>query len=215
MEGGEGFGASDSIRIAGFQGYPSNDGFPDDPESKFTTLLSQNGPFWENISKIEASFYITALEEHFLPEYVGNIETFYQLGRDGGWDFKQLGGNLINQTYDPEDEDDGFEFGNIMTATWDFDKFKEEHGTVLGEYVFDQPPTEEGEGNWGSGSLSKFGVSIKNEDIDEYKGKIFWTDVKIYVHDMDVFMDFVKEVEEETEGRNKMSDDLKDRVIEA
>jgi len=215
--GDEGAGAAGAIRIAGFQGYKAPDGgYPDDPESKYLTLISQNGPFWENLVKIEASFYIVGGEDAETDD-IGNIETFYQDGRDGGWNWKNFGGNLLEQTFDPdsEDEDDGFEFGDIMTATWIMEEFLAKDG--VNNAVFGNPPKEkvEGDGDWGGGGLSKFGVQIQNDgNMDGFQGEIRWTDVKIYVKSLEKFMEFVDMVEEKTEGRNKLDEDLKDKIIE-
>jgi hypothetical protein len=221
----EGGGASDSIRIAGFQGYTSSDGYPDDPEANFLTLISQNGEFWDNVSKIEASFYIVSDSDESSPLDITNVEAFYQGGRDAGYDFRMFGENLLEQHGDHEcGEDDcegedcnkcGFQFGDIMDIVWDFDKYKEDVTERQSKDTFANPPVESepGNGNWGGGGINKFGITIKNESfINDFKGKIFFTEVKVYVHDKEAVMEWIEKVEEEMEI--KMDPDMLDRIIE-
>jgi hypothetical protein len=223
--GNEGGGASCAIRIFGFQGFARpTDGFPDygfgdyqDEDGVYQTLLSQNGPFWENIDKITASFFLDGDEDG--AGEIGFIETFIQHGPLGSWEFRaDTGINLIETVVDPEDDDDNFEWGMVMDAVWDFQDFRERHGTVtvwceeteseVEKYILDIPVDEDGEG----GGILKFGLMIENMDVIEMylSAKIFFTDVKIYVYDLEEFFDYVAQVAEVTKLDYS---DMTDRVI--
>jgi hypothetical protein len=219
---GEGGGGEGAIRIFGQQGITSgrpDDGYADygygefrDIDGVYTAKISQNGPFWDNISKIEATFYLESEES---PESLGNIEIFMLTGAlqgASGWQWYNAGDNLMNQVIDEDDEDGGFKWGAEMTATWDFDWFKsgengadkkysnsqtwdDEKEELVLEYVFDQP-VKDFDGTEKGGGIGKFGLMIGNNETDVYDVIIRFTDVKIYVHDMDIYQGFVDEVVE-------------------
>jgi hypothetical protein len=217
---GEGGGASGAIRIIGFQGYPKPaDGYPDyndgsieDPDGELTLLVSANGPVWENIARIEASFFFTGEGE---PEDIGNVEVFMQDGGLSGFSWWNSGQNLIEQ-FSEEHGGDGFKWGDVMTAIWDVTEFKNNEGIAIGrrwtedengewylEYVFDRGPEledpDDPDGDEQGGGVSKFGLMVQNDNIiEDIFGTIHWTDVVIYVYDMQLWEEHVAMVYEET-----------------
>ncbi|MCL1880924.1 MAG: hypothetical protein FWF76_01965 [Oscillospiraceae bacterium] len=234
-EGGEGRGASDAIWQVGFRGFDrpncgeddcegdecENDGCgydcEFDPDGEWATLVSQNGPFWANISRIVADFYIAGGENSHAND-VGNIEPYFQSGHRPSMRWRNLGSeyNLLNQIVD---EDTEFYFGAIMTAEWDINWFK--------NYIFPEGNIEdfalpaidvnaddpELDANYRGGGINKFGLMVNAscDDNDEcaggpgcfdcdFEGEIRWTNVAIYVYDIDLFMQHVAEVYETTGG---------------
>ncbi|MCL2036460.1 MAG: hypothetical protein FWG83_03625 [Oscillospiraceae bacterium] len=221
---GEGGGGEGAIRIFGFQGYPRpNDGFPDygdgsyqDVDGLYQTLVSQNGSFWESVSKIEASFYLVPKSGELDTSTVGNVQAFIQPGGIIGFGgYTLLAENLLEQVVDDETP---FEWGAVMTATWDINAFK---ATEIGgyayiddvsddkEYAFDQEVNEEGLG----GGVNKFGVVVQNDGVDEIELTIHWTDVKIYVNDKAVYDSFVDEVLAIEDAARELTDNIEGKVI--
>ncbi|MCL1831630.1 MAG: hypothetical protein FWG45_01810 [Oscillospiraceae bacterium] len=204
------------IRIAGFYGNSKAEDFslPEDPERQHATIVSQNGEFWENISKIEGYFYFESENEEPVPD---NVQLFAQAGlvlAVAGWDHgKNWGGNLLTE-FDNEDtasEEPGYVFGPecVFKAVWDIDDFKKAYGTAVhatfnpdGEYKFDQKPFDANEGtgsdaNYVGGGVNQFGFMLQNPDDDEVMTlTVVWTGVTIYVHDMDLYEKHVQEVED-------------------
>ena len=217
-EGGEGGGATDAIRIVGFQGYANpldGDKYPSGCVADWGTLISQNGPFWNNISHIEGTFYFAGREGSEAEE-ITNTETFFQGGALLGYDFVNSGENLLSQ-FDEELGGGGLHWGNLITAKWDVQAFRKRMVSNFSEEEFDSPalpvdPDDESSDREGGGVL-KFGLQVKNDNVlDDVYGRIVWTDVKIYVFDKDLFMEYVEEVFERT-GK-EMSDNALENVIE-
>jgi hypothetical protein len=214
--GGEGGGASDAIRIVGFQGYPEpEDGFNDGLDSTWQILISQNGPFWENIDRIEAGFYLEGVGG-LDAEEISNVEVFMQGGGLWSYDWVNPGYNLLNQ-FSEENGGNGFHWGNEMTAVWSVPDFIQDRVEVGGRdrELFGSPPVpdnpEDEESDKNGGGISKFGLIIETDNpINDIDAKIIWTSVTIYVYDIDLFMEFVAEVEEITEI--VMSEGAIDRV---
>jgi len=238
-------GGEEAVKLAGFQGYEKpDDGFPgDDPDGEFQTLISQNGKFWSNIAKIEAEFFFSGVDGTEA-EDIANAEMYAMGGYHSGWKWwaSGTGSNMISE-YDEArcekhegveeiDEEEGcdecgFQFGYILKAVWDMSVIKEEVGKDANDQskdIFDmepEPVSEEEGADIAGGGVSKFGVMLnvntsgdrEINSIENVPAKIHWTDVKIYVYDYDLFMEFVEEVEEKM-GK-KMSENTKDRVIEA
>ena len=223
----EGGGAEDAIRIVGFQGYaePAG-GYPDGSSNMWQHLISQNGEFWENISRIEADFFLEGLND-FEPEEISMIETFIQGGGLLGHKWSNSGYNMLwdfdpdnDEYYDTERGADGFKWGHVLTAVWDIDAWKVKMSDEMGEKFdtnFPLPATLEDpakpDGKKLGGGVLKFGLMVKTDNIlDDVDAKISWTDVTFYVYDLELFNKFVKEVEEET-GKT-MSENAVGRVIE-
>ena len=215
---GEGGGAEDGIKILGFQGYTKpDDGYPvdDDPDGEWLTLVSQNGEFWANIARIEADFFLEGLNG-FESEEISNVETFFQGGGLASWNFLNSGENLLWE-FDEENGGDGFKWGLVMKAVWDVGKFKEElteeQQESFGQAATLVDPDDESSDKKGGG-VNKFGLMIKTDNVlEDVTAKISWTDVKIYVHDLELFNSFIEELEEIT-GKS-MSANTEGRVIQA
>jgi hypothetical protein len=173
---GEGGGAEGAIRLFGFQGYPMPaGGFPDyndgsfhDPQGLYGNLISQNQDFWGNVQRIEASFYLEG-KNGADPYDVGYVQTFVQGGSTLSWRFLNSRDNLLEQV-----SYHGFEFGDVMTANWDFRDFAQETG---------------------SSDVAKMGLMIGSQSfVDDVHLTIHWTDVRIFVWDYDVFLKDVANV---------------------
>jgi hypothetical protein len=226
---GEGGGGERAIRIFNFHGYTMPaEGYPDyndgsfhDPDGVYASFISQNGKFWENVNKIEASFFLKNLCD-LESEYLTNVMGFMQNSGAMNWSSFRMdsSNNLIDQVMEREDRE--YEFGDIMHATWDITEAKntpafasvnrmcEEAGEMVQDYVFDVVASEEND--WKGGGVGKFGLVIQNaHPIDEFDMSIHWTDAKIYVYDLELYFDFVEQIEEIT---GKDFSDMKDRVIE-
>jgi hypothetical protein len=221
----EGGGASCAIRIFGFQGWSTGrppEGFPDygfgdyvDNEGQYQTMFSQHGPFWENIARIEVDFYLEGVGDTE-PDDIGNIETIIQHGEIGRWNFFQPAGNLLETVID-EEADKGFEWGDVISAVWDFDDFRERDGIKpvfcwdtevdIPQYILDIP-AEDGKG----GGVLKFGLQIQNADPVELfiTVEIHFEDVNIYVYDKEEFLAQIAAVEEITGV--EVSQEMLDRI---
>jgi hypothetical protein len=198
------------IRPTGFQGDAHrNWSCEDDPDSQWTTLVSQNGPFWENISRIEATFYLTSETGDAVD--LTSVELWAIPG--GMMDFSWWQGedNLVSQFDAEVTDDEGFVWGPscAMTAVWDIEKIAEERGRTLHnihnpnrDYVFDAAPRNIGtdeEPEYIGGGINSFGMQIKNDNsLDDLTITINWTDVVIYVHDLELYNEHLAEVLEIT-----------------
>jgi len=114
-------GRENLIRLTGFKGDPVADwADAEDPDSQWTTLVSQNGEFWENISKIEATFFVTSDDS---PAALTNVSHWFIPGGVYGFGWEDPGSNLLTQFDAVEDDDKGFVWGpsTAMTAVWDID----------------------------------------------------------------------------------------------
>jgi hypothetical protein len=192
----QGSGAS-AIRLAGFVGTAPDswlqsdaNPFRNEPQNRtWANLISQNGEFWENISRIETAL---VLESSGNAEDIGHMEGFMLGGGLTGFTWHQSG---INEIYDR-----GYDFawGNTIRLTWDIDDFKEMHGRRVnshnpeGDYVFDLPANDIAEAYDEplviGGGLNSFGFRIRNDCIDSnISVRINWTDVVIYVHCMTTY----------------------------
>ena len=224
-EGGEGGGASDAIRLIGFQGYtePKDEdgepaGFNDGLDSTWQILISQNGEFWENIARIEASFYLEGEGE---AEDIVNVEPFYQGGGLWNANWRNTGNNLL-RAFDEDNGGDGFRWGLEMTVVWDIPWFINDSVVEKGldRELFSSPPVLTDPENENSdkkgGGLLKFGLQLKNENplAEDISARIVWTDVKIFVYDLDLFMQHVNFVTEETDGAVTMAPEAIGRVFE-
>jgi len=203
------------VKTERFEGLKAR-GFADNADHGL--LISQNGDFWENISKIEASFSFEGICDIVKPEDIGFIQEYIQGGGLSNWKWWNGSENFI-ENYLNDNDAESYVWGDTMTVTWDIDKFKEEHGsTADGEYVFGEKPKmatvissgkeiEEERG----GGLIKFGLQIGSDEFDDITVKINWDDVKIYVRDLDKFYDYVDQVAE-IRGQG-MSESAKGKVF--
>ncbi|MCL1832693.1 MAG: hypothetical protein FWG45_07295 [Oscillospiraceae bacterium] len=196
----------EAIRIAGFQYQnPTNRVCEVDPDAKYATIISQNGEFWENISKIKAYFYLDSPNEKPKPD---QLQLFAQSGGligYSGWDHgKNWGGNHIVQF----DEYGNYEFGNehVFSAVWDIDDFARECGNGVsdynpdGEYMFDKKAYDvnfdlEVATRFVGGGITQFGFMLQNpSDDDEMVVSVNWTSVTIHVKDMELYEKHVAQV---------------------
>jgi len=200
------------VRIAGFQGQPVGGWVcEDDPDGEFSTIISQNGKFWENIDRIEGTFYFDSDNEEPIPANVQPVAQGGGLIAWSGWDYiGGLTGNLLSE-FDTEDgSEGGYTFGTdcVFKVVWDIGKFANANGSAVdsthnpdGKYLFDSEPIDvSGEGEDPSflgGGINQFGITVQNNSpIDELTFTFNWTGVTIYVKDLDLFNEFVEEVEE-------------------
>ncbi|MCL2070692.1 MAG: hypothetical protein FWH07_00460 [Oscillospiraceae bacterium] len=215
---GEGGGASDAIRIVGFQGYREPDGgFPDGLDSTWQDLISQNGEFWENVERIEAEFYFEGVGG-IESEAISNVEVFMQGGALWSHDWWNTGDNLLKQ-FDEDNGGDGFHWGDRMTAVWDIPFYVEHRVENVGRdrELFSSPPVpkdpEDEESDKEGGGILKFGLQVKTDSpVNDITARIIWTDVTIYVYDLDLFNEFVAEVTATT--GIEMSPGAIDRVVQ-
>ena len=134
--------------------------------------------------------------------------------------FKTIDGLDVDSVEENDKED--FEWGNILKVTWDIDAHKEEYGVDAGsgEYRFDKEPEDTEVIRSGEtvteprgGGVLKFGLQTGNDGDENVTIKIIWHDVKFYVHDLDLFYDFVDQVADiRGEG---MSESAKGKVFKA
>jgi len=192
--------AADIIKLAFFQQATID---AEGPYADYAFLVSQNGEFWSNISRIEADFFLSGASEDAEAEHLGFFQVYIQGGGLGvpPWDFWNTSAdedNLINQIpgVADEDVDRGFEFGDIMTAVWDITEFGRDR------YRFSDPPEEipndnedEDDETMGFGVL-KFGLQTGNDDIEDHRFGFHWHDVRIFVYDLELFNEFVEQVSE-------------------
>lgn len=232
------------IRSVGFQGFPRPtcpaeraeddecDGecgtcgydCEEDPDGLWSTLISQNGEFWENISKIQASFFLSG--EGVADEIITNVERYMLAGgllSNAWW---QSNINEIEQ-FSEEYGGNGFEWGLIIDLEWDIDEYKDTVGSnrVIphnpdGEYIFDRAPINinaddpDSDPSYLGAGVGHFGFQMRNEDNNnDVVITVHWTDAVIYVHDMDLFNEHVEMVTETT-GRT-MSANTAGRVRQA
>jgi len=220
------------IRLAGFLG-DATDSWLASPANIFTEgepidtrdwsfLVSNHGPFWENVSRIEANFFLEGPGE---AEEIGSLETFLIGGGMLGHNWAQSNNNEISE-WDEDNGGDGFAWGNVFHVTWDIDAFASAHGSRIhptanpegAEYTFDRPATDirfEGaaEANMQGGGINSFGFQIKNVDLDnEVTITIRWTNVVIYVHDLDLYNEQIAELSEATDGHFVPSANVEGRV---
>ncbi|MCL1903308.1 MAG: hypothetical protein FWF94_02685 [Oscillospiraceae bacterium] len=211
-------GAADAIRIIGFQGHGEPEGgFADGTDSTWQILISQNGEFWENIERIEAEFYLEGKGD-VEAENISNVEKFYQGGALWSFAWYNDGDNMLAE-FSEDNGGDGFHWGNRMKAVWDFPSFVDLHvnDKGLSREDFAMPPTPEDPEDDASdklgGGVNKFGLQIQTDNpVDDISARIIWTDVKIYVRDLDLFKRFVDEVTEVTGV--EMSEGAMNSVIE-
>ncbi|MCL2633074.1 MAG: hypothetical protein FWD34_01020 [Oscillospiraceae bacterium] len=165
-------------------------------------LVSENGEFWWNISHITASFILEDVGSEFgcVPSDFTYIQPYMQMGGGPGvgprWDWWSPNDPSINLMYvdgNPEGEMlSDFGSGNVLTVTWDINAFYAAFGeteAIAGDTSGD---------DWKPGNgLQKFGIQTgrSTDNFDAYdstiKLKVSWYDVEIFVHDIDIFMDFV------------------------
>jgi hypothetical protein len=167
--------------------------------------LHQNGEFWENISRIEANFFIEG--EGVADEAITNLELYMLGGGLIGFAWGQTNVNELEQ-FSEEYDGDGFDWGNVFAVTWDVDEYKRRFGSNVqpqhnpdGEYKFDNTPVNVGtedEPNYIGGGINHFGFQLKNDAFEDLEITVNWTDVVFYVHDVDLFMEHVEMVTEET-----------------
>ncbi|MDR0196941.1 MAG: hypothetical protein LBI36_01795 [Oscillospiraceae bacterium] len=180
--------AKDAVR----QAFQQEDDFnSESPYLEHEFLVFQNGEFWSNIDRIEAGFYLEFIEcvSDDLIEAeeaaidVGFIQEYIQLGGAVDWYFTSDEVNLVKQY-----EEEGWGFGPdyVMTFAWPINEVWSENGT-LGK-------GDLGENDDKGGGVLKFGLQIGNDGIEELKLKIVWTDVEVFVYDLDVFNDYVEQV---------------------
>jgi hypothetical protein len=224
---------SGNLRLAGFQGYPrpSATGYvcnranvccPEgencypDVDGQWATLVSQNGPFWKNISRIEATFF---LESDADPNALGNVELFFQGGALTNWDWGQFLVNLLDE-FSEDNGGDGFEWGTVMTAIWDVDKYAAEvvaeqpDVDFFGEVIDLNADNPDADPNYVGPAVNKLGITLQNEDIDDAMVvTINWTNVRIFVHDMDLFESQLAEIAEATDGFAIIDPAMRDRVF--
>jgi hypothetical protein len=207
--GGVGY---DIIRIAGFQGIPTNNWVcEDDPDAEFTTIVSQNGEFWANVSRIEAYFYFDSENDEPIPT---NVQRFAQTGGligFGGFDH-MAAPNLLTEFDNEDGSEGGYTFGTdcVFKAVWDIDNFAEFFGSGVsgvhnpeGEYLFDSPGIDvnaddpDKDPEFVGGGVNQFGIIVQNEDIDNEMTFTFnWTGITIYVKDLELYNKHVAAVEE-------------------
>jgi|GEM_PF-2311242 len=133
---------------------------------------------------------------------------------------------------------DSFGKEQILTVTWDVKTWYETVGEKRGipgntdEYVTNEKLPEQGRMFTAGNGAQKFGIQFAREDGANYKDSdpalsqecfdandvklklyIGFTDVEIYVKDMDKFMEYVNKAEELT--GEKLSDELKAKIKQA
>ena len=228
------------IRQAGFQGYGKPaDGYActntrrncaqcgegetceDDPDGLWGTLVAQNGEIWSNIARIEATFYLSGEGD---PENVGNLETWMIPGGLLEFKWAQSNKNLLSQ-FDEGNGGDGLDWGLHMTAVWDFEDYALKSGAPNtarfepGTYLFNMAPIDINEDDddkdpeFIGGGINSFGFQIKNDNpLESISVGINWTDVYIYVFDLDLYNEHLAEVSAET-GRTP-SANTEGRIIQ-
>jgi hypothetical protein len=221
----QGFGAS-AIRIAGFVGdapdaflaNPELNLFHDEPEDRlWGMLISNNGPFWRNVSRIEAFFYLEGDQDS---DDIVNVESNMIGGGLMGYNFVQSGVNELAQ-WDEDLGGPGFAFGSdhVFHLVWDIDNFRDNHGSAInpaanpdGEYVFDDEPRDVN-GSLRGGGINSFGFQVRYDDINnDMNARINWTDAVVYVHCMDTWNQHLAELSEITEGHFTPSANTEGRV---
>jgi hypothetical protein len=218
-------GGGGVIRMAGFVGTRGDFECEIDPDGQHTTLISQNGAFWDNISRIEASAFLTSDND---PDAVANVESFWLLGGLLGFAWRQTGENLLNE-FSEDYGGEGYEWGNscMFNFVWDIDAAKASDGSLVqaqfnpdGDFIFDteafdvKDAEEPEDRDYRGGGLAQLGFMLQNDCIDEtLEIKINWTNVVIYVHCMDTWNEHVAMVEE-VMGYT-MSANTANRVVQA
>jgi hypothetical protein len=193
-------GGGGVIRQAGFVGIRGDFECPVDFNGEWDTLISQNGEFWSNISRIEADFYLTSSGN---PNDLSYVEAFMLTGGLLGFAWRQTGINLLADYVEERGGSGGFRWGTPLTAVWDIDSVAREDDYMRrseynpnGEYAFDNPPidvSDEGfEPDYRGGGITQFGFMMLNNSVDESLAvSINWTNVTVYVHCMNLFEEHV------------------------
>jgi hypothetical protein len=191
------------IRQAGFQGSIRRDWVcPVDPDGQWATLVSQNGGFWENIAYIEADMFLTS-PNNGDPKMLSNVEEWAVLGGAMGFVWYQSERNALSQ-FKTFSGDNNFGWGDTMTLVWDIDRIASQHGRTLTnhnpnrEYMFNRAPfyPDEFSDEKIGGGLFSFGFMLwKDCDFSELTVKINWTDVRIHVHDFELYKEHLAQVQ--------------------
>jgi hypothetical protein len=121
-------------------------------------IASVDNDFWRNIVRIEADFFLESID-NASAEDISNIMTFVRGGASNSWAFEAESDNLLNSF------NDGFDWGDTVIATWYIVDFVRNHNS----------------------EISYFGLLVGNNGFDELLTGIRWTDVRIYVNDLNLF----------------------------
>jgi hypothetical protein len=204
------------IRQAGFVGGrvgAAHNPIPDDEcqDGSWLNLISENGEFWANVVRIDASLYFDSNQEMMTVHdgestpRVASVEAFSILGGLRHHYWLPTGRNAL-EDYCCCHGNDFFAWGDTINLSWDIDLISRQQGYCNNneEYIFDRP----------GGGIHCFGFQLFNicQDNDLVM-TVNWTDVTIYVRCIATYNDHVARVAEIT-GRTP-SANVAGRVREA
>ncbi|MCL2633075.1 MAG: hypothetical protein FWD34_01025 [Oscillospiraceae bacterium] len=186
--------AKDAVRSA----FQQENDFDENSEFiDYRFLITQNGEFWSSVSHITATFYLEFIECVDDPSMtaeeaaidIGFMQEYVQLGGLTGSDGWYFNSDRTKENVVQQYDEWGFGSDYVMEIIWDIGLEMDEHGTLD---IADKDVEIGGQSR--GGGVLKFGIQIGNDGIDEYRLKICWTSVEVFVRDMDLFNQYVDAV---------------------